>query len=167
MSEKNLADSAPNISHPPSHLPSAQPDPSIEGGFVGAHWPGSLMERMGMEVLEHSASSTVITMPVEGNRQSAGILHGGANAALIESVASFSAQIHAREIFGPQAGFAVGIEISVSHLRSVESGMVTARSRAIHLGNSQTVHIVDITDSEGHVIASGRVTNRILKRRGK
>lgn len=118
-----------------------------------------------MEVLEHSAARTVITMPVAGNTQSAGILHGGASAALIETAASFSAQIHARAIFGADQGFAVGTEISVSHLRSRESGIITATSRAIHLGRSQTVHSVDICDEGGALVATGRVTNRILQRR--
>ncbi|MCD4550167.1 PaaI family thioesterase [Schaalia sp. lx-260] len=142
-----------------------QPDPSREGGFVGAHWPGSLMERMSMEVLEHSALCTIITMPVEGNRQSAGILHGGGTAALVESAASFAAQIHARAVYGADQGYAVGIEISVSHLRVTTHGMVTATARAVHLGKSQTVHIVDVHDDTGHLIATGRVTNRLLERR--
>ena len=141
------------------------PDPSREGGFVGAHWPGSLMERMGMEVLEHAPSRTVITMPVDGNRQSAGILHGGATAALVETAASFAAQIHARQVLGADHGFAVGIEISVSHLRSTHTGSVTAVAKAIHLGSSQTVHVVDVHDEVGRLVATGRVTNRLLKRR--
>lgn len=76
---------------------SSTPDPLARGGWVGAHWPGTLMEATGMEVLEHSAARTVISMPIDGNRQSAGILHGGASAALAETAASFAAQIHARE----------------------------------------------------------------------
>ncbi|QWW20505.1 PaaI family thioesterase [Schaalia sp. 19OD2882] len=141
------------------------PDPSREGGFVGAQWPASLMERMGIEVLEHSAARTVVTMPVAGNTQSAGILHGGASAVLVETAASFSAQIHARDVFGADQGFAVGTEINVSHLRSTSSGTVTATSRALQLGGSQTVHVVDVLDEGGKLVATGRVTNRILRRR--
>ena len=83
--------------HQTKHTPSSSPDPLAHGGWVGAHWPGTLMEATGMEVLEHSATRTVISMPIDGNRQSAGILHGGASAALAETAASFAAQIHARE----------------------------------------------------------------------
>lgn len=148
-----------------THTSNTTPDPSRERGFVGAHWPNSLMSRMGMEVLEHGASRTVITMPVDGNRQSAGILHGGATAALIETAASFSAQIHARAVHGADGAFAVGTEISVSHLRSATEGSVTAVSSAIHLGGTQTVHIVDVTNDAGQIISTGRVTNRILTSR--
>lgn len=145
--------------------PTSPPDPSRDGGFVGAHWPGSLMERMGMEVLEHTANCTVVTMPVEGNTQSAGILHGGATAALVETAASFAAQIHARSVHGPDMGFAVGTEVSVSHLRSRDHGLIRATAKAVHLGASQSVHIVHVEDEEGRPVATGRVTNRILRRR--
>lgn len=147
------------------HTLNTQPDPSRNGGFVGAHWPGSLMERMGMKVLEHSPERTVITMPVDGNRQSAGILHGGGTAALIETAASFAAQIHARNVFGADQGYAVGIEINVSHLKVTTEGFVTATASATHLGGSQTVHTVEVKNDNGDLIAIGRVTNRILKRR--
>ncbi|WP_231367233.1 PaaI family thioesterase [Schaalia sp. ZJ405] len=162
--EENPASSS-SIPEVSTRASGERPDPMSPTGFVGAHWPGSLMEHMGMEVHEHGASRTVITMPVDGNRQSAGILHGGASAALIESAASFSAQIHARTVFGRDDGFAVGIEISVSHVRSATQGQVTAISEAVHLGGSQTVHLVNVTDDQGRLIATGRVTNRILRRR--
>ncbi len=118
-----------------------------------------------MEVLEHSAARTVITMPVEGNRQSAGILHGGATAALAESAASFAAQIHARAVHGADDGFAVGTEISMSHIKAMRSGSVIAVAEAAHLGGSQTVHLVTVRDEAGALVATGRVTNRILARR--
>ena len=62
--------------HQMKHTQSSSPDPLARGGWVGAHWPGTLMEATGMEVIEHSAVRTVISMPIDGNRQSAGILHG-------------------------------------------------------------------------------------------
>ncbi|MDC4233256.1 PaaI family thioesterase [Actinomyces sp. B33] len=155
------------MSHDDPMTPRRSPlhDPTAPGGFVGKHWPGSLMERMGMEVIAHSASLTEITMPVDGNRQSAGILHGGATGALVETAASFAAQLHARDVHGADDGFAVGTELSVSHLESVDSGSVTARARAVRLGRGQTVHLVEVVDDNGRLIATGRVTNRVLRRR--
>lgn len=141
------------------------PDPSRVGGFVGAHWPGSLMEAMGMEVLEHAPERTVIAMPVSGNTQSLGILHGGASAALAETAASFAAQIHARRVHGAVRGFAVGTELSISHLSSVDSGRVQAVATAVHLGGSSTVHLVEIRSEAGALVSTARVTNRILARR--
>ncbi len=118
-----------------------------------------------MEVLEHSPARTVITMPVEGNTQSAGILHGGASAALAETAASFAAQIHARAVHGRDTGFAVGTELSISHISSARAGVVTATATAVHLGGSSTVHLVELRDGDGRLISTARVTNRILARR--
>ncbi|MDN6566247.1 MAG: hotdog fold thioesterase [Actinomyces sp.] len=127
--------------------------------FVGLHWPGTLIERMGMEVIEHTAQRTVLTMPVEGNRQSVGLLHGGGSAALAETAASLAAQAQAWSV---GARSAVGVELSISHLRSTRSGQVTAVATALHLGRTSTVHLVDIRDERGTLISSARVTNRSL-----
>ncbi len=150
-----------------SQSSSPVPDPARVGGFVGAHWPGSLMEAMRMEVITHSPECTVIEMPVEGNTQSFGILHGGASAALAETAASFAAQIHARHVFGPERGFAVGTEMSISHISSVNSGRVRAVAQAVQLGGSQSVHLVEIRTLDGALVSTARVTNRILSRRSR
>ena len=115
-----------------------------------------------MEVLEHSAARTVISMPIDGNRQSAGILHGGASAALAETAASFAAQIHARETHPGKQAYAVGTELNASHISAGREGRITAT--AVHLGRSSTVHTVDIRDDAGRLISVARVTNRILVR---
>ena len=130
---------------------------------VGAHWPGSLMETMGMEVLENTAHRTVVVAPVQGNRQSAGILHGGASAALAETAASLATQVHAHELWGEDA-HAVGVELSVSHLRAARGGRVRAVATALHLGRTSSVHLVEVLDDEDRLVASARVSNRILTR---
>ena len=112
--------------HQTKHTIASTPDPLARGGWVGAHWPGTLMEVTGMEVLEHTAARTVISMPIDGNRQSAGILHGGASAALAETAASFAAQIHARETNPGKQAYAVGTELNASHIAAGRSGIVTA-----------------------------------------
>lgn len=127
---------------------------------VGAHWPGTLMERMGMEVLEHSAERTVVTMPVAGNVQRIGILHGGASAALVETAGSIAASAHVSE----QNTIVVGTDLNISHLRVVRKGHVTATATAEHLGRTSTVHVVRVTDEAGRLIASARMTNRLIPR---
>jgi uncharacterized domain 1 len=134
-------------------------NPPAPTSLVGAHWPGSLMERMGMDVIEHSAKRTVVTMPVEGNRQSAGLLHGGASAALAETAASLAAQARAHEV---GAISAVGVELSISHLSLARTATVVATATAVHLGRTSTVHVVDVRDGEGRLVASARVSNRVL-----
>ena len=117
-----------------------------------------------MEVLEHSAMRTVISMPIDGNRQSAGILHGGASAALAETAASFAAQIHARETNPGKQAYAVGTELNASHISAGREGIITATATAVHLGRSSTVHTVEIRDEADRLISIARVANRILVR---
>ncbi len=113
-----------------------------------------------MRVVEHTAELTVIEMPVEGNGQTARLLHGGASAALVETAASFAALLHARR--RADSCVAVGTELSISHLSAVSGGTVRARAQAVHLGRSSTVHIVEVRTDEGRLVASARVTNAIL-----
>ena len=115
---------------------------------------GDLGKKMGIEVLEASPERSVARMPVEGNTQPYGILHGGAHLVLAESLGSMSAHLHA----GP-GRYAVGIEVNASHSRSVTSGWVTGTCTAISLGNTLTVHEVIITDDEGHRLSTVRITN--------
>ena len=115
---------------------------------------GDLGKKMGIEVLEASPERSVARMPVEGNTQPYGILHGGAHLVLAESLGSMSAHLHA----GP-GRYAVGIEVNASPSRSVTSGWVTGTCTAISLGNTLTVHEVIITDDEGRRLSTVRITN--------
>lgn len=119
---------------------------------------GELPRRMGIEFLELGAEYSVGRMPVEGNRQVVGILHGGAHLVLGESLGSLSAAIHG----GPDK-VAMGIEISASHSRSISEGWVTGTCRAISLGNTLATHEIAITDDEGRRLSTVRITN-YLKR---
>lgn len=120
---------------------------------------GALAEKMGIEVVEYSAQRSVGTMPVEGNTQPYGILHGGAHVVLAESLGSMSASLHA----GP-GRIAVGIELNASHSRSVSAGTVTATCTAIHLGNTLTTHEVVVTDAAGRRLSTIRITNLLRDR---
>jgi uncharacterized protein (TIGR00369 family) len=93
-------------------------------------------------------------MPVEGNTQVIGLLHGGAHVVLGETLGSVSSAIHA----GP-GRVAVGIEINATHSRSVTSGIVTATCTAISLGRTLATHEIVIRDEQGRRLSTVRITN--------
>ncbi|WP_312181890.1 hotdog fold thioesterase [Arthrobacter sp.] len=124
--------------------------------WLGESGVGSLVVRMGIRFTEMSATRIVATMPVEGNQQVAGILHGGAHVVLAETLGSFAASIHA----GP-GRYAVGIEIGATHHRSVSSGLVTGTATALHLGGTLATHEVVMTDDDGRRLSTARITNLI------
>ncbi|MBF0673041.1 MAG: hotdog fold thioesterase [Salinibacterium sp.] len=117
---------------------------------------GELPRRMGMEFLELSAEYSVARMPVEGNRQVTGLLHGGAHVVLGESLGSISSAIHA----GP-GRYAVGIEINATHSRSVTEGWVTGTCRALTLGRTLATHEIVVTDEAGNRLSTVRMTNML------
>jgi uncharacterized protein (TIGR00369 family) len=120
---------------------------------------GALANKMGIKLVELSAEYSVATMPVEGNTQPVGILHGGAHVVLAESLGSMSANVWAY----PEK-LAVGIEVNASHTRSVASGVVTATCRALNLGKSLTLHEIEITDEQGRRLSTVRITNFLKER---
>ena len=115
---------------------------------------GELAVKMGIEFLELSASRSVARMPVAGNRQVVGLLHGGAHVVLGESLGSVSSAIHA----GP-GRYAVGIEINATHSRSVTEGFVTATCEALVLGRTLCTHETVIRDEAGNRCSTVRLTN--------
>ncbi|TWP33592.1 PaaI family thioesterase [Leekyejoonella antrihumi] len=114
---------------------------------------GSLPERMGIEYLEISPQRVVARMPVEGNTQPYGLLHGGASVVLAETVGSVGAALHA----GPDRA-AVGLDINATHHRGVRSGYVTATADALSLGRTLASYDVTITDDEGRRVCTSRIT---------
>jgi len=126
----------------------AVPVPSIEG---------TLLERMGIELVEVSADHAVATMPVEGNTQPYGLLHGGASAVLAETLGSYAAQVHAGV-----GRAAVGIELSCTHHRSARSGVVTGRAEAVHLGRTLVTYQVVVEDADGRRICTARLTCMLI-----
>lgn len=118
---------------------------------------GELDEKMGVRILEQSAERVVATMPVEGNRQSFGLLHGGASVAFAEALGSWAAVIHA----GPGRS-AVGVDINATHHASARSGLVTGVATAIRLGRTITSHEIVVTDEDGRRLCTARITNLII-----
>jgi uncharacterized protein (TIGR00369 family) len=121
---------------------------------------GALDKKMGIEIIEASPERLVGTMPVEGNTQPIGLLHGGANVVLAESLGSIGTQLHAgadRKI--------VGIDINATHHKSATTGVVTAVATAISLGKTICSYQVEITNDKGEKTCTARITCLILANR--
>lgn len=117
---------------------------------------GELARKMGIELLELGAEHSVARMPVEGNRQVVGLLHGGAHVVLAESLGSMASAIHAGS-----DKIAVGIEINATHSRSVTEGVVEATCEALVLGRTLATHQITIRDEAGNRLSTVRMTNYI------
>ncbi len=116
---------------------------------------GVLPDRMGIVVTEASPQRVVGTMPVEGNTQPFGLLHGGASCVLAESLGSVGASLHALQSFG---GYALGVEISATHHRGARSGSVTGVATALHLGASIASYEIVISDEDDQRVCTARLT---------
>lgn len=113
---------------------------------------GALMEKMGMEWVETTPQKVVARMPVKGNTQPLGLLHGGASAALAETLASVGAWLNAG------GKVTMGIEIKVNHIRRVTEGWVTGVAVPLHTGRTVQVWEVKITDDSGKLTAYSTCT---------
>ena len=121
---------------------------------------GTLMERLRLEILEVSLERIVARIPVEGNTQPYGLLHGGATAALCETVASYGTAV----VAGPDH-VVMGIELNVNHIKAVRDGHVTATSVPLHVGRTTAVWNMDVRDDQGRLVAVSRLTLAIRKTR--
>jgi len=117
---------------------------------------GTLLRRMGIEITHVDADGATGTMPVAGNTQPVGLLHGGAYVVLGESLGSMAANLHAGE-----GRLAVGTDINATHTRAATGGQVTGVCTPIHLGRSMTVHEIVVTDEAGRRCSTVRITNLI------
>ena len=114
---------------------------------------GTLPSRMGITVTAASPEQVTGTMPVDGNIQPYGLLHGGASCVLAESLGSLGAALQA----GP-GRFAVGIEISATHHRAVAEGVVTGVATRVHGGRTAATYEIAISDDRGRRVCSARLT---------
>ncbi|MBZ6373218.1 hotdog fold thioesterase [Microbacterium aurum] len=139
----------------------AEHSPAADDGldWIRRRGMGALAEKMGIEFTEFTIERAVATMPVEGNTQPVGLLHGGAYVVLGESLGSMAANLHA----GPER-LAVGVDINATHTRSATSGIVTGVCTPVHLGRSMTVHEIAVTDDQGRRCSTIRITNMIKDR---
>ncbi|ACU39351.1 hotdog fold thioesterase [Actinosynnema pretiosum subsp. pretiosum] len=112
-----------------------------------------LMTRMGIEITRWDGDEMVGTMPVKGNRQPYGLLHGGANAVLAETLGSIAAATHA----APDR-VAVGLELSCTHHRSAREGLVTGVCKPVHRGRSTATYEIVVSDEDGKRLCTARLT---------
>jgi 1,4-dihydroxy-2-naphthoyl-CoA hydrolase len=112
-----------------------------------------LNDKVGMKLLEATAERVVGTMPVEGNLQPYGLLHGGANAVLAEALGSTVAALNA----GPDKA-TMGLELSCTHHRAVRSGLVTGVATPLHVGRGTITVDVTLTDDQGRRTCTARLT---------
>ena len=121
---------------------------------------GALGIKMGIEIIEASPQRLVATMPVEGNTQPIGLLHGGASVVLAETLGSVGSALHA----GPTR-MIVGVDINATHHKSATSGVVTAVATALSLGKTLCSYDVVITNDKGERTCTARITCLILAER--
>jgi 1,4-dihydroxy-2-naphthoyl-CoA hydrolase len=120
---------------------------------------GGLNAKMGIELVEVSADRVVGTMPVAGNTQPFGLLHGGASVVLAETLGSVGSSIHA----APDR-VSVGVDINATHHRATRSGQVTGVATPVHLGRSMATYDVVISDENGKRVCTSRITCALVPR---
>jgi len=126
---------------------------SLKNLFSGGG--GVLGQRMGLEITEASPDRIVGTIPVEGNTQPYGLLHGGASCVLAETLGSVGAVLHGQTVDRP---FAVGVDINATHHKGARSGLVTGVATPVHRGRTMATYEVVITDDSGERVCTARIT---------
>jgi uncharacterized protein (TIGR00369 family) len=116
---------------------------------------GALAMAMGISLTEASPDRVVGTMPVKGNTQPYGLLHGGASCVLAETLGSIGAALH-----GDRSGrpIALGIDINATHHRAVRDGVVTGVATPVHAGGSTATYEIVISDDSGRRVCTARLT---------
>lgn len=136
--------------------PDANTDPDLltqmaaSRAFFG---PDALGEKLGIKLITASKERLVATMPVEGNTQPFGLLHGGASLALAEALGSYGAALHAGS-----GKMAVGLDINATHHRSARTGLVTGIATPLSLGNTVASYEIVIRDESDQRICTARIT---------
>ncbi|MEV0279584.1 PaaI family thioesterase [Streptomyces sp. NPDC050610] len=114
---------------------------------------GHLGDRMSVQIVHASPDRVVATMPVEGNTQPYGLLHGGASAVLAETIGSVGSMLH-----GGPTKIAVGVDLNCTHHRSARSGLVTGVATPVHRGRSTATYEIVITDEDDKRVCTARLT---------
>ena len=122
----------------------------------------TMMEILDIQCIEMGNDYIVATMPVDHRtHQPMGLLHGGASAALIESIGSIGSAL----LCDLTKEYPVGLEINANHIGGIKSGLVKAIGKIIHAGKRTHVWQVDIYDNESDkLICTGRLTVMIVQK---
>ena len=134
---------------------------TLEG--INALTKGNMLGHLGIQVIEIGKDYMVARMPVDHRtHQPLGLLHGGASAALAESMGSFASVLMIEDI---SKNMPVGISINANHLSSVKEGFVYAKVTPIKIGKSIHVWSIKITDDRERLICVSRLTVMIVEKR--
>lgn len=125
----------------------------------GMQTEGTLLDLMGIVITEAAPERVVATMPVKGNVQPYGLLHGGASCVLAESLGSIGSALHA----AAYGKVAVGVDINATHHRAVREGVVTGVATPIYLGRTTTSYEVVITDERDKRVCTARITCQLIQ----
>lgn len=121
----------------------------------------TLAEFLEIQFTAFSDDSLTATMPANArSKQPLGIVHGGANVVLAETVASTAANC----VIDLTQYYCVGLEINANHLRPVREGLITAIARPIHIGRTTQVWHIDLFDHEGKPSCVSRMTAAVVPR---
>jgi 1,4-dihydroxy-2-naphthoyl-CoA hydrolase len=129
--------------------------PVTDTSFESHGGAGALAERMGIAIVEASADRVVGTMPVEGNTQPYGLLHGGASCVLAETLGSIGAALHGLTVSRP---ITLGIEINATHHRAARAGVVTGVATPMHRGGTVATYEIVVTEADGARVCTARLT---------
>ncbi len=123
----------------------------------------TLMEQLGIECVEIGDNYVIATMPVDHRtHQPMGLLHGGASAALIESIGSMGSTL----LIDLSKEVPVGLEVNANHVSGIKEGFVRAVGKVVHAGKKTHLWQVDIYDGNTErLICTGRLTVMIIERR--
>ncbi|MCU1536306.1 MAG: thioesterase superfamily protein [Humibacillus sp.] len=132
---------------------SAQRPGTDDVSTLGMVLTGTLFVRMGIEVVEATRDRLVATMPVAGNTQPYGLLHGGASVVLAETLGSIGAGLHAGS-----GRIAVGLDINATHHRAARDGVVTGTATLLSAGRTLVSYDIVVTDEAGRRVCTSRIT---------
>lgn len=142
-----------SIWHPSNSSMTIEQLQSLGDGTMGAH--------LGMEFTEIGDNFLKARMPVDDRtRQPYGLLHGGASAALAETLGSVASAF----VIDRTKYICVGLEINANHVRGIREGYVYGTASPLHIGKTTHVWDIRIADQRGKLVCVSRLTVAVLKR---
>lgn len=122
----------------------------------------TMAEWLGIQFTHVGDDTLTATMPAtERTKQPLGIVHGGANVVLAETIASTAANAAVDQ----SRYYCVGLEINANHIRSVRDGLVTGVTRPAHIGRSTHIWLIDLYNDEGKLTCTSRMTASVMTRK--
>lgn len=122
---------------------------------------GTMTDFLAIRFIHIDPDSLTATMPAsERTRQPLGIIHGGANLVLAETLASVAANC----VVDPEKYYCVGLEINANHIRSVKQGLVTGITHPIHIGRTTQIWEIKLYNEDNKVTCISRMTAAVVER---